>query len=100
MLAPQVLRERGTIVIYGTGAPHSEIPGMFFLRNAITLKFIYVYELNATERAAALDAITRSLEAGSLITLIGKTFPLTDIVSAHEAVESGKILGNVVVNIG
>ena len=73
---------------------------MFFLRNAITLKFIYVYELNAAERTAALDAITRSLEAGALITLIGKTFPLADIVAAHEAVESGKILGNVVVNIG
>jgi NADPH2:quinone reductase len=100
MLAPHVLRERGTIVIYGTGAPQSEIPGMFFLRNAITLKFIYVYELNAAERTAALDAITRSLEAGSLCTLISKTFSLTDIVAAHEAVESGKILGNVVVNIG
>jgi NADPH2:quinone reductase len=72
---------------------------MFFLRNAITLKYIYVYELNAAERAAALDAITRALEAGSLITLIGKTLPLTDIVAAHEAVESGKIPGNVVVNI-
>jgi hypothetical protein len=32
--------------------------------------------------------------------LIGKTFPLAAIVAAHEAVESGKILGNVVVNIG
>jgi NADPH2:quinone reductase len=99
MLAPHVLRERGTIVIYGTGARQSEIPGMFFLRNAITLKFIYVYELNAAERSAALDAITRALETGSLTTLIGKTFPLADIVAAHEAVESGKILGNVVVNI-
>ena len=73
---------------------------MFFLRNTVALKFIYVYELNAAERSAALDAITRALEAGSLTTLIGKTFPLTDIVAAHEAVESGKILGNVVVNIG
>ena len=98
-LAPHVLRERGTIVIYGTGAPQSEIPAMFFLRNAITLKFIYVYELNAAERSVALDAITRALEAGSLTTLIGKKFPLADIVAAHEAVESGKILGNVVVNI-
>jgi NADPH2:quinone reductase len=86
-------------VIYGTGSPQSEIPGMFFLRNAIALKFIYVYELNAAERRAALDAITRSLEAGSLNTLIGKTFLLADIVAAHEAVEGGKILGNVVVNI-
>jgi NADPH2:quinone reductase len=98
-LAPAVLRERGTIVIYGTGAPQSEIPGMFFLRNAIALKFIYVYELNAVERAAALDGITRSLAAGSLITLVGKTLPLAEVVAAHEAVEQGKILGNVVINI-
>ena len=41
-----------------------------------------------------------ALEAGALSTLIGKTFPLADIVAAHEAVEGGKILGNVVVNIG
>ena len=73
---------------------------MFFLRNAITLKFIYVYELNATERAAALNGIAHTLETGSLTTLIGKTFPLADIVAAHEAVEGGKILGNVAINIG
>jgi NADPH2:quinone reductase len=73
---------------------------MFFLRNAITLKFIYVYELNAAQRTAALDAITRALEAGTFVTLIGKTFPLADIIAAHEAVEGGKMLGNVVINIG
>jgi NADPH2:quinone reductase len=98
-LAPAVLRERGTIVIYGTGAPQSGIPGMFFLRNAIALKFIYVYELNAVERAAALGAITRALAAGSLTTLFGQTFPLADVAGAHEAVEQGKILGNVVIDI-
>jgi len=59
-----------------------------------------VYELNAAERSAALHAITRALETGSLTTLIGKTFSLADVVAAHEAVEGGKILGNVVVNIG
>jgi NADPH2:quinone reductase len=98
-LAPAVLRERGTIVIYGTGAPQSGIPGMFFLRNAIALKFIYVYELNAVERAAALGAITRALAAGSLTTLFGQTFPLADVAGAHVAVEQGKILGNVVIDI-
>jgi NADPH2:quinone reductase len=98
-LAPAVLRERGTIVIYGTGAPQSGIPGMFFLRNAIALKFIYVYELNAVERAAALGAITRALAAGILTTLFGQTSPLADVAGAHEAVEQGKILGNVVIDI-
>ena len=71
----------------------------FFLRNAITLKFIYVYELDAAERAAALGAIERALEAGTLITNVAATFPLADIVAAHEAVEQGKVLGNVVVTI-
>ena len=99
-LAPHVLRERGTIVIYGTGSPQSEIPGMFFLRNAITLKYIYVYELDAAERAAALNGIAHALATGSLTTLIGRTFPLQDVAAAHEAVEGGKILGNVVVDIG
>jgi NADPH2:quinone reductase len=98
-LMPQVLRPRGTIVIYGTGAPEAEVPLFFFLRNAIALKFIYVYELTAAERKAALDAITRALEAGTLINNVAATFPLADIVAAHEAVEQGKMLGNVVVTI-
>jgi NADPH2:quinone reductase len=72
---------------------------MFCLRNAITLNFIYVYELNAAERAATLLGIERAIATGALITNIGATFPLADIVAAHEAVEQGKILGNVVVKI-
>jgi NADPH:quinone reductase len=98
-LIPDVMRPRGAVVIYGTGAPECDIPSMFLLRNAITLKYIYVYELTPAERAAALSAITRSLETGALITNIGATFPLAETVAAHEAVESGKILGNVVVTI-
>jgi NADPH2:quinone reductase len=98
-LIPQVLRPRGTVVVYGTGATESAVPLFFLLRNAITLKFIYVYELNAAERAAALDGIERALTAGTLITNIGGIFPLADIVAAHEAVEKGQTLGNVVVKI-
>ena len=44
--------------------------------------------------------IERALSAGTLITNIGATFPLAEIVAAHEAVEQGKVLGNVVVKIG
>ncbi len=99
-LIPLVLRARGAVVIYGTGAPECEIPSMFLLRNAIALKYIYVYELNPSERAAALAAIRHALEVGALATIIGATFPLAETCAAHEAVESGKVLGNVVVTIG
>jgi len=98
-LIPQVLRPRGSVVVYGTGATESAVPLFFLLRNAITLNFIYVYELDAAERTAALVGIERALTAGTLMTNIGATFPLTDTVAAHEAVEHGKVLGNVVVKI-
>ncbi|HEX3506630.1 MAG TPA: NADPH:quinone reductase [Xanthobacteraceae bacterium] len=98
-LMPQVLRPHGTIVVYGTGAPIAEVPLFFFLRNAIALKFIYVYELTPAERAAALGAISRALEAGTLINNVAATYPLAETVAAHEAVEQGKVLGNVVVRI-
>ena len=98
-LMPQVLRPRGTIVVYGTGAAEAEVPLFFFLRNAIALKFIYVYELTPAERENALGAISHALEAGTLINNIAATFPLAEIVAAHEAVEQGKVLGNVVVTM-
>lgn len=77
----------------------ADLPLFFLLRNAIALKFIYVYELNPAERAAALKGIERSLAAGKLITAIGAVVPLTEIAAAHEAVGQGTVLGNVVVKI-
>jgi NADPH:quinone reductase len=98
-LVPHVLRPRGTVVIYGTGNSGAPVPWQFFLRNAITLKYVYIYELTSAERTAALAAINDALKAGKLINRVGKTFPLADIVAAHEAVEQGQVLGNVVVNV-
>jgi NADPH:quinone reductase len=98
-LLPDVLRPKGTVVVYGTGTPQAEVPSQFLLTNAITLKFIFVYELTAQERSAALDEITRLLDASRLIHNVAATLPLADIVAAHEAVEQGKMLGNVVVDV-
>jgi NADPH:quinone reductase len=98
-LIPEVLRPRGEVVVYGTGSATSEIPLPSLLRNAITLKFVYVYELNPRERSAALSAITRSLETGKLGNNIAMTVPLSEIIAAHEAVEAGNVAGNVVVKI-
>ena len=39
------------------------------------------------------------LEAGTLKHTIGARFPLDDIAAAHEAVEGGKVIGNVVVEM-
>lgn len=97
-LLPAVLRPRGTLVVYGTG-PQAAIPASFCLANAITFKFVFVYELTPDERARAIADITRMLEANALRHNIAASFPLADIVKAHETVESGKVAGNVVISL-
>ncbi len=98
-LMPAVLRPRGTIVVYGTGAPEAPVPLQFFLTNNITLKFIFVYELTQQEREEAICAINLMLERKQLIHNVAATMPLDKIVAAHEAVESGTMLGNVVIEL-
>src|SRR5258708_3622356 len=97
-LLPGVLRPYGTAVVYGTG-PQVQIPGTFCLVNNITVKFMLVYELTADARTQAIEDITRMMEAGRLTHNVAATFPLADIVKAHETVEQGKAIGNVVMEI-
>jgi NADPH2:quinone reductase len=99
-LYPRVLRPRGSVVVYGMGSAESQIPSQWMLVNAITMKFVYVYELTRDERAAAIGEINRMLAAKRLINNVAKTMPLSEIVAAHEAVESGRVAGKVVVQIG
>jgi NADPH2:quinone reductase len=97
-LIPAVLRPRGTVVVYGTQA-EAQIPSQWMLVNAVTVKFIFVYELTREERDAAVGTITRLLEERRLVNNVALTLPLSEIVAAHEAVEQGKAAGNVVVRI-
>ncbi|HKH69664.1 MAG TPA: NADPH:quinone reductase [Reyranella sp.] len=97
-LLPAVLRPRGTVVVYGTRA-EAQIPAQWLLVNAVALKFIFVYELSPEEREAAIGTITRMLAEKRLVNNVALTFPLDDIVAAHEAVEQGEAAGNVVVRL-
>ena len=99
-LLPGVLAHNGVVAVYGSGAPEATIPFQFLLQNCIALKFLLVYQMPPEQRARAVADLTRMLERGELIHNVAQTFDLADIVAAHEAVESGKAMGNVVVRIG
>jgi NADPH2:quinone reductase len=98
-LYPAVVRPRGHIVVYGTGSAEATIPAQPSLVNAMKIEFVYVYELTTPEREAAVSAINRMLENKTLVNNVALTLPLSDIVAAHEAVEGGKLMGNVVVTL-
>jgi NADPH:quinone reductase len=98
-LLPGVAHARTKVVIYGTGAMIAEIPAQFLLTSAITLQFVFVYELTPAERIAALAVIARLIEQRQLLHNVAATFALDDIVAAHEAIEQGRTPGNVVVTV-
>jgi NADPH:quinone reductase len=98
-LMPSIVHPRSTIVVYGNANPEATIPSQFFLQNVITIKYIFVYELTQAERDAAVSGINRMLENKTLNNNVALTLPLKDIVAAHEAVEQGKAMGNVVVTL-
>jgi NADPH2:quinone reductase len=97
-LLPDVLRPKGSVIIYGTGGPEATIPASFCLVNSVRLQFFLVYELDAAERARTIAAINAALEQGLVNRVAEPTYALADIVAAHEAVERGTI-GNVIVTI-
>lgn len=100
LLEQGALAPHGTLVCYGsndTGAV--PIPFRPVLFNSISLKFFLVYELLVADRRAALEGLTQLLENNVLDHTIGAVFDLDEIAQAHEAVESGRVLGNVIVRL-
>ncbi|MDQ0141258.1 NADPH:quinone reductase [Cupriavidus necator] len=100
-LLPQgVLRPHGTLVSYGSNA-YGDIPVPFrdLLFSSASLRFFLVYDLCRADRERAVGGLTRLMEDGRLTHAIGARFPLQAIAQAHEAVEGGKLIGNVILDI-
>ena len=98
-LLPGGVRPPGTTVVYGTGMPEVTIPGGWMLFSSITLQFMLVYELTPVDRAAALAGLQSLTKHGALTHAVGLRLPLSRIAEAHEAVEAGSVLGNVVIDL-
>ncbi len=100
LLRQAVLSPHGTLICYGSN-DMNEIPVPFrdLLFNSLKMNFFLVYELTAEQRAAALNLTNDGLSSGKLETLIDATFTLDETAAAHERVESGAALGNVVLEI-
>ena len=90
----------GTVVVYGSASEMlPTIPVLPLLVQGIGFRFFSVYGLPVAAREAAVADLTAMMHAGQLRHQIAARFPLAQIAAAHEAVESGRMLGNVVVAI-
>jgi len=96
----QMLKAGGECVVYGSGAPTIELPFFPLIARNIQLKFFIVYHLAQADRDRAVATLTRMLQRGALQHNIAARLPIADIASAHELVESGRAVGNVVLKLG
>jgi NADPH2:quinone reductase len=95
-----VLKPHGLIVSYGSNdMVNNHFDFRPWLFQSVTIKLFLVYTLTDQERQAALKGLGQLLEDDALRHEIGATFKLSDAVGAHEAVQDGKLIGNVVVTV-
>ena len=98
-LIPKTVRAKGAVVVYGTG-PQATIPSSFCLVNSIRMMFMIIYELSGADRERCIADVTKMLDQNRLTHNLAGTFKLEEIVAAHQAQESRKTVGNIVLKLG
>jgi NADPH2:quinone reductase len=96
----KVLRNNGVIATYGSmAAMEPKLPFYPMMFKGVTLRMFLVYLLSDEARQSTIAGVNEMIGNAKLIHAITETYDLSDIANAHKAVESGKVIGNVVVQI-
>ena len=69
------------------------------MAKCVTVYFVLVYVLPHELRQQMIAAVNEALRIGALRPVIARRYPLDEIAAAHEAVERGEAIGNVVLDL-
>lgn len=97
----QCLAYGGTISAYAMKAAGDEahIPMLEAMIAGCSIRFVYIYTVPAAAKSAAISAISECLADGAYRPTIGLKLPLDAIVAAHEAQESGQVIGKIIIKV-
>ena len=76
------------------------LPWYAFMQKGVLIRPVFVYSMPDEAKRQACADINRAIEEGGLRHAVAARYPLADLASAHEAQESGEVMGNIVVTIG
>jgi len=95
------LKPNGAISTYAPAAEYPDIRLPFYqlFAKAITVHLIYVYAMSRAAHDDAVRDVTAALAASRYHPQIGPRFPLSETVAAHEALESGRTVGKVLIDV-
>lgn len=95
----ELLRPGGECVVYGSGAGQFQLPFFPLISKNLELRFFIVYNLTDDDRARVETLLTRFLARDALQHQIAARLPLVRVAEAHELVEQGRVVGNVVLQL-
>ncbi len=98
-LYPLILRPHAVVSVYGMSKNEALLPSLWLMQNSITLRLFLIYEISPRDREERIDELTELLQAGRLSHTISRRLPLEAIAEAHDIVEKGDTMGNVVLDI-
>jgi NADPH2:quinone reductase len=96
-LLPKIVAQDGLCVAYGSNAPQAAFEFGPMILSGAAVRFFIVYELSAAARERGVSDLIRWMTEGRLQHAIGAILPLERTAEAHELVERGKVIGNVIV---
>lgn len=96
----KVLRTNGVIATYGSmGVMEPTLPFYPMMFKGTTLRMYLVYLLSDEARKMTVDGVNRIISNSNMVHAITETYDINDAAAAHKAVESGTVIGNVVIQI-
>ncbi len=95
----QVLRNHGEIVVYGSNTPEIAVPFFASISKNVRYLCFVVYSMPSELRERAIAHLTRLIADRELQHNVADRVPLAQIAVAHDMVENGRVIGNVVVGV-
>ncbi len=99
-VSEHVIKNNGVIAAYGSVTEaNPSVPFYNLMFKSVKLNTYLIYIVADSYRANINQGINAALSDNALTPIIAKSFQLSETVNAHQSVEEGSIIGNVVINI-
>lgn len=91
----------GVISAYATDVPDStlSIPFLRTMFHGFAFRFVFVYSMPEEARLEAIKDVNACVAAGAYHPTIAMRVPLDQVIRAHEALEGGKVIGKILIDI-
>ncbi|HIF19989.1 MAG TPA: NADPH:quinone reductase [Gammaproteobacteria bacterium] len=99
-VSEHVIKNNGVIAAYGSVAEaNPSLPFYNLMFKGVKLNTYLIYIVPENDRVDINKGITSALSDNALTPIIAESFNLSEIINAHQSLEEGSIIGNVVINI-